>query len=272
MAALPLATSFPLPDDAAARLEALLGEAQTHVASVVLDELIEAPLACLAFVFTEEHELPFPSYTAALSESERESLVAKQGPEVLWSPAEWQHWDFLPPPPDEVYERVEIVGADLQEVGCEGVEGAFLCELAYRLSRADWSRHGVATVPDFACWAVEHDVPTGWGHETFRVTARPEVVSAYEAAGWLPRESFAYLARVLRDAGASDAAAAELIEILSELFDAAETLRWLEDPMLGAEELGVPEREQRDLVAPLDAIKRGRTDAVLALAREQFGP
>lgn len=269
MAALPLATSFPLPAAAEARLEALLVDAEEHVVATVREEGI-APLACLAFEFTGEDDLPYPTYTGALSEPERAALLADGGKEALWFPGDWPRWDFLDPPPPSVDARIDAVRADLHAAGCDAAEGAFLCELAYRLSRLAWREHGVETTPDIACWAVEHD--EGWPHETFRVAARPEVVAAYEAAGWLPLESNAYVARVLRDAGASDAAAAEIIDILSELFDAAETLAWLEDPMLGAEELGVPEREQVDLVTPLAAIRLGKADAVLALAREDFGP
>ena len=115
--------------------------------------------------------------------------MAEHGPEGIWSPGAWPHWDFLPIPAEAVYARAELVAADLAEGGCEEAEGAFLCELADRMSRLDWQQHGVVAAPDLACWAVEHDTPAGWGHETFRVTARPEVVTAYERAGWLPAAS-----------------------------------------------------------------------------------
>lgn len=219
-----------------------------------------------------EHDLPYPSHTSALSELERSALVADRGVEALWfrgvAPL-----GLSRTPAAEVERKIDPVAADLHAAGCENPDGAFLCELAHRLSRLVWREHGVEATPDFAYWAVEHDVPTGWVHETFRVTARPDVVSAYEGAGWLPRESFCLPGRDATGRGGERCRrAAELIEVMSELFDAAEIFGWLEDPMLGAEELGVPEREQTDLIAPIQAIRSGRSDAVLALAREQFGP
>ena len=53
-------------------------------------------------------------------------------------------------------------------------------DLAHRLNSAEFA---VATTPDFACWATEHegdDEPWLW----MQAVARPEVVEAYATRGW----------------------------------------------------------------------------------------
>ncbi len=212
--------------------------------------------------------MPFPSHAGALTDAQRAAL----GPEGIWSTGDWPHCDLLPIPPEAVYARAELVAADLAEAGCDQAEGAFLCELAYRMSRLDWQEHGVAAASDMACWAVEHDTPSGWAHETFRVTARPDVVTAYESAGWLPAASEAGVETVLMDAGASDAQAREIVSALSELFDASEIFEWLGASLINPEELALPDAERREPLTALEVVRIGRADAVLAAIREELEP
>lgn len=257
---------------ATARLEALLVEAQAHVVRAVVEEGIAGPLACLAFEFVGVEDLPFPSHVGGLSEAQRVALVTQHGPDRIWSSGDWPHWDFLPIPAEAVYAQAELVAADLAEAGCEHAEGSFLCELAYRMSRLDWQECGVVAAPDVACWAVEHDTPRGWAHETFRVTARPEIVAAYESAGWLSAGSSAGLETVLRGAGASDAQAREIVSAMSDLFDTSEIFEWLGDPLINPEELDLPDAERRETLTPFEVVRMGRADAVLAAIREEFEP
>jgi hypothetical protein len=184
---LPRATEFELPPAGAALLQRLLRTEEARVRAVLRKRTFAGPVCSLAFIYVWEHDLPTATYTYALTEQARDAAFERHGEQglwVLWSPADWDHADILDDDPgQDVYREAERLAAALQEAGCEDPEGAFVCELAYRLARASWS--GVMPITeDFACWAMEHESDED-ALETFRVTALAAAVSAYAARGWL---------------------------------------------------------------------------------------
>jgi hypothetical protein len=186
MPALPRATAFPLAPGAAERLEALLAAEFERVRVACADEGLDAPVCALALIYVHEHDLALAENLYALTEPARARTFdhrREQGLWDLWSPAGWDHTNLLGPVNEVRLRDGERVAASLIAAGCTDPQGAFVRELAHRLARHDWAGVMTTTV-DFACWAVEHEV-TEDVFETFRVTAPPRAVEAYEQRGWL---------------------------------------------------------------------------------------
>lgn len=274
MAALPRATSFGLAGGGLALLERTLEGGATAVRESCADRFSDSVCA-LSFVYVEEGFAPRITYLGALTVGGRAALFGSgeaKGLALLWSPADWDHWDFFAGTPEEMDGDLERLGGLLGEAGCDDPEGAYLCELAWRLSRADWSAV-MKTSPDFACWTMEHEGSGGPAHETFRVTAREEAVERYERRGWLPASRASRerpVARTMREMGASEGQALELLTIMRDLFEPEEIIEWLNDPS----ELPGPDRDDLDSGPGLtarEALARGRADLVLAAARNECG-
>lgn len=274
MRALPRASDFALAAHGMVLLERSLDLGAIAVRQSC-SGWVSGSVCALAFVYVEEGYYP-PAIThlGALTVSGRAGLLSARdgrGLERLWSPADWDHWDSFSGNPDELDRDLERLGGLLAEAGCEDPEGAFLCELAWRLSRADWSGAMQASA-DFACWAMEHE-DGGSAHETFRLTAPGQVVESYEARGWLPPSSESReraAAETIRGMGATAGQARELLTIMEDLHDPEDIVEWLNDP---AE---MPGPDPDDIVAgpsmtPREALSRGRADLVIDLARSECG-
>lgn len=160
---------------------------------------------------------------------------------------------------------LERIGDLLEEAGCKDSEGALLCELAWRLSRSDWSAV-METSPDFACWAMEHeDGWTGSVHETFRLTARAEAVERYEERGWIPasrQDRERPVIETVQRMGATEAQARELLAIMADLFEPDEIVEWLNDPSDMVEADEDPDRETGWTAK--EALAQGRADLLVA--------
>lgn len=141
---------------------------------------------CLAALYPGSMS-PHPAQLNALTEGTRERMLRRGRPvDALASLWQWQGgWDLR----DRTERAVEVVEDDemdlartLERAGCEDVEVAVLLELAYRMSRQP--SPPVAVSDDFACLVVEIGEPDVT-IERFVACARPEVVAAYRARGWL---------------------------------------------------------------------------------------
>jgi hypothetical protein len=147
----------------------------------------DAAVCTLALVYVDQHDVALAGDLCALTEPYRASLLERpddQGLWQLWSPcySDWDH-AFRDLWSEARTEAGERVGAELIAAGCADPTGAFNCELAYRLSRHDWSSTMTVT-DDFACFAVEHEVNEDM-FDTFRATAPAAAVAAYQQRNWL---------------------------------------------------------------------------------------
>jgi len=274
MRALPRAASFDLDSDGATLLERLLKGAGDAVRDSCRGRF-SRPVCALAFIYVEEGLPPAVTYLGALTDPGRSALLEEPGEKamrLLWSPADWDHPDFFAGTPAEMDSGLEQIGDLLEEAGCEDPEGAFLCELAWRLSRADWSAV-METSPDFACWAMEHeDGWTGSVHETFRLTATVRAIEQYEKREWIPasrldREHL--VIETVERMGGTQTQARELLAIMTDLFEPDEIVEWLNDPseVVGADK--DPDRETGWTAR--DALAQGRAALVIAAARIECG-
>jgi hypothetical protein len=182
------ASSFPLTGPGVERLERRLRTDESRLREALGDQTFAGPVCAVAFVYVHQPPaIPLMTHAYALTRPALEAAFARHGDEqglwVLWSPADWDHAELPSWPSDEIVDEAERLATHLRRARCRDPEGAFICELAYRVARADWS--DVMTVTDdFASWAMEHE-ETEDVFETFRVTAPPNVVSTYVARGWL---------------------------------------------------------------------------------------
>lgn len=181
----PQRASELLSDQAARELLAQQLDADVeHVKAAVAQARLASALCCLGFVYTADEELAAVSYLYGWTEEARASAF-EADPEAalwtLWGPADWDidYDDAVEPPdPNETTHRLTHA---LLDTGCDEPAGAYLMELAYRLNREVLP---IATTPDFACWASEHqmdDEPWRW----MTAVARPAVIDRFAANGWL---------------------------------------------------------------------------------------
>jgi hypothetical protein len=174
-----------LAPDAAARRDKLLASEFARVVALCAGRRFEAAVCTLALVYVPQHDVALAGELCALTGPYRASLLQRaddQGLWQLWSPVhgDWDHalrdlWT------QERVQEGERVGAELIAAGCQDPEGAVNCELAWRLSRHDWSST-MTVSDDFACFAVEHEVTEDM-FDTFRVTA--PAAAAYQQRNWL---------------------------------------------------------------------------------------
>lgn len=270
MRALPRAASFDLDSDGAALLERLLKGAGDAVRDSCRGRF-SRPVCALAFIYAEEDFSPAVTYVYALTEAGRSALLEEPGEkamQLLWSPADWDHSDFFAGTPPEMHRGLEQIGDLLGKAGCEDPEGAFLSELAWRLSRTDWS--GVMeTSPDFACWAMEHEW-TASVYETFRLTAPAEAVDHYQKRGWIPasqQDRERLVIETIERMGGAPTHARELLAIMADLFEPEEIIEWLNDPT----DLPDDDLDARLGRTVKEALQQGRVDLVIDAARNVCG-
>jgi hypothetical protein len=262
------AGAFDLDEEAVDRLSALLEFEEGRVLAACRRLQLSGPACALAFFYAQEHESPLAGWLALLTAEHRERLAERsEMASVMWQPAEWDHWDILDAVGvDDVGDRPERVAGDLIAAGCADPEGAFLTELAYRLSRGDWSAVMPVTT-DFACFVVAHDLD--WDNlETFRATVSPDIVRSWERGGWLASKTVSGLQATLRELGADSAQASRISRALLEVYDLDEATDWLDEPGI---EGWLDDSEWEALARPQDwtpreAIRRGHTDLVIRAA------
>lgn len=186
MTPLPRASEAGLSGPAAERLETHLLADEARVREACEARTFVGSVCALAIVYVWQLDLPRATGLYVLTELARDAIFESQGEQglwLLWSPADWDHSDILSRPRTVDHTDVEGLASDLIAAGCADPEGAFVCELAYRLVRRDWSAVMPLT-PDFAGWAMEHDLSPDV-FDTFRVTAPEAAVTAYDARSWL---------------------------------------------------------------------------------------
>lgn len=181
------ATEFVLAPADAARLTSHLAAEEARIRASLADLRLADPVCAVALVYVGQEDIPLGIDTYALTEASRDAAFADQGEQalwVLWSPSDWDYRELVPWPSDDAtVEVAKRVGGALKLAGCGNPEGAFACDLAYRLARADWSDVMPVTT-DFASWASDHEV-THEVLDNFRVSATVQVIETYEARGWL---------------------------------------------------------------------------------------
>jgi hypothetical protein len=154
-----------------------------HVKATVAQTRLESALCCLGLLYTAEEEVAAVSHLYGWTQAARASAFNADTEAALWTlwGADWDiHYDDVVAPP-ALTETTRRLTQALLEAGCDEPAGAFLMDLAYRLNREVLP---VATTPDFACWASEHEIddePWRW----MTVVARPEVIDRFAANGWL---------------------------------------------------------------------------------------
>lgn len=182
------ASSFALTGPGVERLEQRLKTEESRLRAALGEQTFAGPVSAVAFIYVHQPPaIPVVAHAYALSRTALDAAFERHGDEqglwILWSPADWDHPELLSCPSDDIIEEAERLAKQLKRARCKDPEGAFICELAYRVARADWS--DVMTVTDdFATWAMEHE-ETPDIFETFRITAAPEAISAYTARDWL---------------------------------------------------------------------------------------
>lgn len=182
------ASSFALTGPGAERLERRLQTEERRLRTALREQTFAGPVCAVAFIYVHQPPaLPIVTYAYALTRAALDEAFERHGDEqalwILWSPADWEDVTLRGWPPDDGIAEAELLAKQLKRARCQDPEGAFICELAYRLSRADWS-DVMAVTDDFASWATEHEIDED-ALETFRATVRPDVVRTYAARGWL---------------------------------------------------------------------------------------
>jgi hypothetical protein len=266
------ASEFALTSDGEARLGALLAMEEFRVRSACGLLRLNSNACAIAFVYTQEHDLPLVTYTSLLTADAREKQRGAPEKDLfMWHPADWDHWHFYDESPEDLGEEPERLSADLLAAGCEDPEGAFLRDLARRLARADWAGVMAAT-DDFACYVVSEGDYAG-SKEAFRETVSPEVVAAWEREGWLSPLTAAGLHDTLITHGASREQAQEISVTMLALFDFDEINEWLDAPNSGRwveDDEGKPRHLPEDWT-PRRALEAGHGDYVVRLARAEAG-
>jgi len=189
------ASSFALTRPGVDRLERRLRTEESRLRTALGERTLAGPVCAVAFIYVHQPPaVPVVAHAYALTRAALDAAFERHGDEqalwVLWSPADWDHTDLLSWPSDDILDEAERLAKQLKRARCKDPEGAFICELAYRVARSDWT-DVMAVTDDFASWAMEHE-ETPDIFETFRVTATPEAISTYTARGWLrfPDEFF----------------------------------------------------------------------------------
>ncbi len=280
------ASELDLSASARQALEALLLSESNRVMDACADLNLRGPVCALAFLTTDDEPMATVGYAALLTEPRRCEIVTAGDLEILWSPADWDHPDFLPPDArSSTLEQSSAVGRALLEAGAEDAEAAFCRELAYRLNRAKWPEHPPVT-DDFICTTSEHEL-TEIKHNV-QLLARPCAAQAWADNGWLRLATLRAdslpqldptlpkvpgLDEVLIDLGATPEQAQQISAALREyIYDLDELDDWLDAP--GFDEL-LSEEDQIKLDNPdwtaRDAIRSGHIELVLAAARGEAG-